>query len=41
MLPPAVFDSLAYSNIAATPPANTFTGVLSEPGAAYYRIEVE
>jgi len=41
LLPPALFNSLAYSNISATPPANSFTGLLHSEGAAYYRIEVE
>jgi len=41
MLPPALYTSVAYSNITATPPANTFTGALPQPSAAYYRIEVE
>ena len=35
------FASVAYSNILAEPPANTFTGALAQPAAAYYRIEVE
>ncbi len=35
------FAFVAYSNIPADPPANTFTGALSLPAAAYYRIEVE
>ena len=35
------FEFTAYSNIPADPPDNTFTGWLTQPGAAYYRIEVE
>ena len=35
------FEFTAYSNIVADPPFNTFTGILSPAGSAYYRIEVE
>ena len=35
------FSVRAYTNISAQPPANTFTGSLSQPGGAFYRIELE
>jgi spore coat protein CotH len=37
----APFAFVAYSNIPADPPANSFTGALVQPGATYYRIELE
>ena len=33
--------AVAYSNIAATPPANTFTGTYTRPGFNVFRIELE
>jgi hypothetical protein len=35
------FSFIAYSNIPADPPANSFTGSLHPHGAGYYRIELE
>jgi hypothetical protein len=35
------FAFIAYSNISASPPQNTFTGTLHSYGAGYYRLEVE
>ena len=35
------FSFVAYSNIPADPPLNSFTGTLHPQGAGYYRIELE